>query len=222
MMAHALRLTEDRFAGDASSTLAPLNRVLYVRSGEIVVTSEAVAHQVPTGTARQAGKACAVRAGAHGATVLHYELLPEAPPSPVVPSAAGVTSRVLLDHPIKLTPTDQYLMRCDRVEFAPGGVALPHRHKGGGVRCLIEGELEVRVGDLPGRLMRPGTAWFESGLEPVYAAASRELPTSFIRVSILPRSIKGMSSIMYVDPADAQRGKPRSYTVYVDEPIEIR
>lgn len=221
MMAYALRLTEDRFAGDASSTLAPLNRVLYVLSGEIVVTSEAAHPHVPAGTAWHGGKACAVRAGVHGATVLRYELLHEAPASPGGSSAAGVTSTVLLDHPIKLTPTEQYLMRCDRVDFAPGGVALPHRHKGGGIRCLIEGELEVRVGDLPGRLMRPGAAWFESGLEPVYAAASPKLPTSFIRVSILPRSIRGMSSIMYVDLADARHGKPRSYTVYVDEPIEI-
>jgi len=26
---------------------------------------------------------------------------------------------------------------------------------------------------------------------------------------------------MYVDPNDAERGRPRTYTVYVDEPIEI-
>jgi len=26
---------------------------------------------------------------------------------------------------------------------------------------------------------------------------------------------------MYVDPKDAERGRPRAYTVFVDEPIEI-
>ena len=51
--------------------------------------------------------------------------------------------------------------------------------------------------------------------------ARRDAPTSFIRVSILPRAIRGQSSIMYVDPADATRGRPRQYTVFVDEPIEL-
>ena len=111
-------------------------------------------------------------------------------------------------------------MRCDRVDFAPGGEALPHGHRGGGVRWLLEGALEVRVGDQPGRLMNPGDAWFESGVEPVHAIASREAATSFIRVSILPREIKGRSSIVYVDPAHASV-KPRSYTVHIDEPIDL-
>jgi hypothetical protein len=55
----------------------------------------------------------------------------------------------------------------------------------------------------------------------VYAAASRDHPTSFIRCSILPRAIKGQSSIIYVNPEDAEYGKPRQYTVFVDEPIEL-
>lgn len=32
--------------------------------------------------------------------------------------------------------------------------------------------------------------------------------------------IRGQSSIMYVDPKDAG-SKPRRYTVFVDEPIEL-
>ena len=73
-------------------------------------------------------------------------------------------------------------MRCDRVEFDLGAEALPHRHKGGGIRCLVHGTLEL--------------------------------------CSILPREIRGQSSIMYVDPSDAG-SKPRKYTVLVDEPIEL-
>jgi quercetin dioxygenase-like cupin family protein len=114
-----------------------------------------------------------------------------------------------------------WLMRCDRVDFDPGGVALPHRHRGGGIRCLIAGSLEVTVGDEAPRLVRPGGAWFESGREPVFARASATEPTSFIRVSILPAEIRGQSSIMYVDPADAARGRPLRYTVWVDAPIEV-
>jgi hypothetical protein len=55
----------------------------------------------------------------------------------------------------------------------------------------------------------------------VLAVASAERETSFIRVSIQPASIRGQSSILYVDPADAGRGRPRRYTVYVDEPIAL-
>jgi quercetin dioxygenase-like cupin family protein len=131
------------------------------------------------------------------------------------------TSRVLLEHAIDLDPGAQYLMRADRVDFAPGGVALPHRHRGGGIRCLLEGALEVTVGEAPARQVAPGGAWFESGREPVLAVASKDAPTSFVRVAILPREIRGRTSIMYVDPKDAERGRPRTYTVLVDEPIEI-
>jgi hypothetical protein len=55
----------------------------------------------------------------------------------------------------------------------------------------------------------------------VLARASATEPTSFIRVSILPAEIQGQSSIVYVDPADAGRGRPRRYTVWVDAPIAV-
>jgi quercetin dioxygenase-like cupin family protein len=132
-----------------------------------------------------------------------------------------VESTLLLEHPIDLDPRGTSLMRCDRVDFDPGGEALPHGHRGGGIRCLLTGRLDVQVAGGPFRTMRPGEAWFESGREPVHAVASKEEPTSFIRVSILPREIRGKSSILYVDPADAARSKPRRYTIFVDDPIEI-
>jgi hypothetical protein len=97
-------------------------------------------------------------------------------------------------------------MRCDRVDFDLGAEALPHRHKGGGIRC---------------RRARPrDQRRFESGREAVYARASSTTPTSSIGCAILPRGIRGQSSIMYVDPKDAG-SKPRRYTVYVDDPIEL-
>ncbi len=112
-------------------------------------------------------------------------------------------------------------MRCDRVDFEPGGEAPLHRHRGGGIRCLLRGAIEVTVGDEPARRILPGGAWFESGREPVYAAAALDEETSFIRVTVQPAEIRGQSSIMYVNPADATR-KPRSYHVFVDEPIRLR
>jgi hypothetical protein len=127
----------------------------------------------------------------------------------------------MLEHPIRLDDERGWLIRCDRVDFEPGGVALPHRHRGGGIRRLLRGGLEVTVGEGAPRLMRTGDAWFESGREPVLAVAQRAVETSFLRVSLLPAEIRGTSSIMYVDPDDAARSKPRTYTIYVDEPIVL-
>ena len=75
----------------------------------------------------------------------------------------------LLERTIQLETTAGYLMRCDRVDFDLGGEALPHRHKGGGIRCLISGTLTLRVEGEPDRTIKPGQAWFERGREPVYA-----------------------------------------------------
>jgi hypothetical protein len=38
---------------------------------------------------------------------------------------------------------------------------------------------------------------------------------------VLPAEIRGQSSIVYVNAADAMRGRPRTYTVFVDEPIAL-
>src|SRR4029077_16471581 len=110
---------------------------------------------------------CSLAAGVHGATILRYELLRGA--SAVGDTAAaGVTSRLLNSPLLPLDETGEYLMRCDRVDFAAGGEALPHRHKGSGVRCLIAAGLEARSAARDGRVMKPGDAWFESGIEPVH------------------------------------------------------
>ncbi len=210
---HRLTLYEDRLAPSARTELLATPRVLYVSEGDGEVSSDAGQVRVLAGSAWHGTLRCAMAAGPRGATVLRYELRQGA-----LPPAPGI-GRVLLDHPIALESAQRYLMRCDRVEFDPAGEALPHGHRGGGIRCLLEGALEVRVGGQPGRLMKPGDAWFESGVEPVHAIASREVPTAFIRVSILPRELEGRSSIVYVDPAHASVN-PRRYTVLVDEPVD--
>jgi len=211
---YTLRLCEDRLPAAGRLRLPALNRVLYARRSAISVASGAGAARVVEGQAWHGAGACEVAAGDAGAALLRYELIRGAAP-------AGGDAKVLLEHPIDLDPRAEYLIRADRVDFALGGVALPHRHRGGGIRCLIAGALEVTVGDAPARRVTPGGAWFESGREPVLAVASKAEDTSFIRVAILPREIRGRTSIMYVNPADAERGRPRTYTVFVDEPIDI-
>lgn len=184
--------------------------MLYAHTGEVTVLHDGVSVTVEADSAWHGAGACAVRARDGAAAVLRWEL---------VRPDAGRDDEPVLEQTLELADGAAWLMRCDRVDFDPGGVALPHRHRGGGIRCLIAGALEVTVGDEPPRSVRPGGAWFESGREPVVARASATEPTSFIRVAILPAEIRGQSSIMYVDPAAAARGRPRRYTVWVDAPI---
>ena len=206
-MAYSLRLIEDRLAANAAAPVSRASRVLYAVEGALL--AEGISEPAPAvgpGAAR-------ARAATTAARVYRVELVRQPPPP-----AGG---RVLLEHPIDLAGGSGWLMRCERVDFDPGGVAPPHRHQGGGIRCLLRGRLEVTVGEGAPRAVAPGEAWFESGREPVLAVAAREAETSFIRVSILPAAIAGRSSILYVDPADAVGGRPRRYTVYVDEPIAL-
>jgi hypothetical protein len=205
---YLMRVMRDTLPPGGRLSLSPVNRVLYVLDGQLSIEGATLT----ANQARHRAGAC-LAASAGGATALRYELMRSGAP----PVSSGT---LLLEHPIDLEPAAAYLMRCDRVEFDLGGEALPHRHQGGGIRCLIAGSMELRVEGQADRTLKPGEAWFESGREPVYARASADTATAFIRCAILPRAIRGQSSIVYVDPAHAG-SKPRRYTVFVDEPIEL-
>lgn len=213
-MAWSLRLVEHRLEAGALRAFSKGSRVLFVRAGTIrLVTPGSAEGGAPVGqdAAIFSAGACGVQSYRDALTFLVFELVRQPPPPG--------EGRLLLEHPIALDPRVGWLMRCDRVDFALGGVAPHHRHRGSGIRYLLRGSLTVTVGDAPGCLMRPGDCWFESGREPVLARASTTEETSFVRCAILPAEIRGQTSILYVDPGDATRGRPRTYTVFVDEPI---
>jgi quercetin dioxygenase-like cupin family protein len=208
---YALRLVEDTLAPGAryAPPLGSNAGVLYLADGEM--RAEGAAAPSAAGHAPLARPGTI--AGPQGARLLRFELVREPAHAP--------EGRMLLEHAMDLDPRASWLLRCDRVDFERGAVAPRHGHRGGGIRCLLRGRLEVTVGDAPMRAMGPGDAWFESGREPVLAVASKDADTSFIRVSVLPAEIRGQSSIVYVDPAEAARSRPRTYTVFVDEPISL-
>lgn len=124
----------------------------------------------------------------------------------------------LLAREIELAAAADWVMRCDRIDFPPGGVAYQHTHPGPGIRYLLHGRLEIETG---GHTTDhgPGEAWFESGLEPVLATAAADEPTAFVRVLILPAEWAGKRTICYVDPADEDRPKLQKPTVFLEQSL---
>jgi hypothetical protein len=211
-----LRLWEDRLGPGATATtpVGLANRVVYAVEGDATVSG----HALGPNTARHSGGPLTIAAAGAGARLWRWELMAGERESALLTWAP--VSRLVFVQPIDLDRSSRYLMRCDRVDFPLGGIAYTHTHQGPGLRCLLRGRLTVETHDrtMP---IRPGEAWFERGPEPVYAAASTTEPTSFVRVMILPVALVGKSSIRYVDPADQDKPKTQTYTVFVDQPIDL-
>lgn len=211
-----LRFWEDRLSpGVTATSPTPGDRILYAVEGEANVRARAMI----ANTACHVAGPLTVAAGAAGARLWRWELMSGEDESALV--AGATVSRLVFLQPLDLDSNRPYLMRCDRVDFPLGGLAYTHTHQGPGIRCLLRGRLTV---DTPARMMpiRPGEAWFESGPEPVYAAASDTELTSFVRVMLLPASLVGQSSIRYVNAEDQAKPKTQTYTIFVDQPIDLR
>ena len=132
----------------------------------------------------------------------------------------GGDSDAKLTAEVRLDDGDGWLMRCDRIDFPPGGVAYLHTHPGPGIRCLLSGSIRIET-EGQARTYTPFEAWFESGPAPVYAAASPTVETAFVRVMLLPRECEGKRTIRYVNPEDEQKPKLQRPTVFFDRPIEL-
>jgi quercetin dioxygenase-like cupin family protein len=113
-----------------------------------------------------------------------------------------------------------WLVRCDRVDFPPGGVAYRHVHPGPGIRRILHGELTIEATGAP-RTYGPGEAWFEGADDPVLAIASADGETAFVRVLILPREWAGKRTIRYVDPGDDAKPRLQRATILLEQPIEL-
>jgi len=211
MRTHALEFFRDQITAGAGLSLSePCPRVLYVRSGSLTARSNAVVTTLAPNSAWHGERSCEVAAGRNGAEIYRWELRRE---------SGAADSASALRAPLSLDPKLAYLMRCDRVDFPPGGIAYTHTHRGPGIRCLLSGEIRIKVSGAE-HLVRPGEAWFEAGPDPVLALASEREPTSFARVMVLPAELRGKSSIRYVLPEDADKPKRQTYQLFVDDPID--
>jgi quercetin dioxygenase-like cupin family protein len=221
-MDFALTLYKDAFAPHSAARCerdAARCRAIYIVSGALRLAAGGVTATLDANSAWHNAGALRV-AGGHLATVaLRWELA--ASDAAGVPLAGdGVTSTLLLSAKLALDPAQSYLLRCDRVDFPPGGEALLHTHRGGGIRCLLSGSIEITTQGTR-RGYGPLEAWFEAGPDPVHAAAAPGESTAFARVMILPRSLLGKSSISYVHPEDVAKPKSQRYQVFIDEPVEL-
>ena len=112
-------------------------------------------------------------------------------------------------------PHGDHLLRCDRVDFPPGGAAYLHTHPGPGLRVLLAGRIRIETQGTQHEY-GPFEWWYETGPDPVYAAASETEPTAFVRVLVLPVEWEGKRTISYVDPADADKPKTQSARIYLE------
>jgi hypothetical protein len=212
-----MRLYEDVLssAENVEFRLPPLPRFIFIVHGSAKVAGT----MLNEGEAWQGEAAVTVKPGSGGVTCWRWELT-RGDQGSTTANAPGMTTHEKLTAFLETLPKGELLMRGDSVAFPPGGCAYQHRHQGPGIRCLIEGGIRI---DTHGRStsLGPGGAWYESGPDPVFAQASSDKPSRFIRVMILPRELVGKSSIQYVNEEDKAKPKSQQYKIYADAPISF-
>ena len=109
-----------------------------------------------------------------------------------------------------------WILRCDRVDFPPGGIAYRHVHPGPGVRRILHGELTIERSEGESQTYREGESWFEGADDPVLATASATEETAFVRVMLLPAEYAGLRTIRYLDPADEDKPRLQRATVLLE------
>jgi hypothetical protein len=208
-----LSLYEDILSNDGALTLPARPRMIFVVHGSVTIADRTLRD----GETWHGEGAVTLVSGKTGATCWRWELADAAKGAATI---AGVTSREKLSARLETCPKGELLIRGDSVAFPPGGCAYLHTHQGPGIRCLIEGGIRI---DTHGRstCYGPGSAWYESGPDPVFAQAAADRPSRFIRVMILPRALIGKSSIQYVNEADKMKPKAQTYKIYADAPISF-
>jgi len=212
-MQPVLRLYEDTLSSSGEARLPALPRVLFVVHGTLTIGDRVIGG----GEAWHDEGAITMRAEKTGATCWRWELGSGAGDGAA--SGHAVRSREKLAAPVALPP-GELLLRCDSVAFPPGGFAYLHTHAGPGIRCLIEGGIRI---DTQGHstCYGPGSAWFESGPEPVFAQTTADRPSRFIRVMIIPRAFMGKSTLRLVNKNDEGKPRVQQYRVYFDVPLNL-
>ena len=209
-----MRLYEDCISGGAAPVHLPaLARMIFVVHGAATIEGRPL-HDGETWHGEDAAQ---LTAGQDGVTLWRYELMAAGHVADPL-SGPGVRSQEKLSAVLETVPQGELLLRGDSVAFPPGGCAFLHKHWGPGIRCLIEGGIRI---DTHGRSTSygPGSAWYETGSDPVFAQAAADRPSRFIRVMVLPRNLLGKSSFQFVNEEDKTKPRVQQYKIFVDAPI---
>ena len=224
-MAYRLRLSECnlnigskniQFNGDGF-------RIVFVSEGTAVIREVTSDIKLNHNSAIYSEKALEIIFGGIKSVVLIWELFNDSythnnPPYEIY---SEVTNKLEAEINLDTLGDYKYLMRCDKVAFPLGGIAYTHTHKGPGIRYLLSGSLDVTVNGETSNIL-PNEAWFETGPQHVYASSSKTVATSFVRVMILPVSVKGLKSIEYVLKEDNNKPKLQQYTMFIDSDLDIK
>ncbi len=220
-MNYQLSLYKDEAAPQAALHLPAGNclRAVYVIHGGLRVRAGNFSGVLGGNSAFHAIGDMPLSAGHLVTWALRWELARAGAPDAIA-TGEGVTSKKLLTAAMQLDPDKDYLLRCDRVDFPPHGEALTHTHRGGGIRCLLAGGIDIHTNNAVHRYA-PLEPWYEAGPEPVYAKVAPTMASGFARVMILPRELLGKSSITYVNADDLNKRKNQKYQVFIDTPIAL-
>jgi hypothetical protein len=207
-----LRLYEDSFSGGVSASLPALPRMIFVVHGALAIDGKTLAD----GEAWHGDGAATLTSGKDGVTLWRFELAAAGSASQPVKGAFRSFEKIAAT--LDTIPQGELLLRGDSVAFPPGGCAFLHKHWGPGIRCLIDGGIRI---DTHGRSTSygPGSAWYETGSDPVFAQAAMDRPSRFIRVMVLPRSLLGKSSFQFVNEEDKAKPRVQQYKIFTDLPI---
>lgn len=216
---YALRLVKDSFSPHAvSKSLPGAFRILYCNAGDLAVDGGT---RLQPDEARYMRTGYAIRAGTEGGELWRWEVGTSSE-DPELDLGEGIQSELVTSNDVPgIEKLEDWLIRCDSVLFPTGGNAVPHSHIGPGIRCIRSGKLTLST-DTKSHDYLPGDAWFEPGGEAVWAKACSEERTRFIRVLLLPKDLKGKSSIRYLNDADRQKPKSQRYKSYVDELLSLQ
>jgi hypothetical protein len=211
-MAPIMRLYEDSFSGGATATLPALARMIFVVHGAATIDGRTLSDSEAWGG--EGG--CSLAAGKDGVTLWRFELAAAGAGGGLIGAAFRSSEKIAAA--LETIPQGELLLRGDSVAFPPGGCAFLHKHWGPGIRCLIDGGIRI---DTHGRSTSygPGSAWYETGSDPVFAQAAMDRPSRFIRVMVLPRALLGKSSFQFVNEEDKAKPRVQQYRVFVDAPI---
>jgi len=210
-----LRLYEDSISGSAAAVALPaLARMIFVVHGAAAISGKIL----NDGDAWNGEGACSLAPGKDGVTLWRFELAAPGSASELLKGA--LCSQEKLAAPLATIPQGELLLRGDSVAFPPGGCAFLHKHWGPGIRCLLDGGIRI---DTHGRSTSygPGSAWYETGSDPVFAQAAMDRPSRFIRVMVLPRELLGKSSFQFVNEEDKARPRVQQYKIFTDMPIAL-